>query len=615
MKKKKKTGHDDSANLRKRAEKALRENLERFQLAIQATYDAIWDWNLQTDALWWNENFQTLFGYGAEEIEPGIESWTNRIHPEDRDRVKTSIHAAIASGQEHWFDQYRFRRKDGMYAEVEDRGYIARDASGQPARMIGAMRDNTERIRSEEKLRKSEEKYRGLTENINLGIYRNTVGPEGEFIEANPAIIGMFGYKSKEEFLGINVSDLYQYSEDREHFNNKMLKEGFVRGEELWLKKRDGSPFFGSVSAVTVKDGQGHVMYYDGIIEDITERKRAEEALLASESRYRQLVENASEAIIVVQDGLLKFVNRATVEMISYSEPELIARPISEFLHPDDREMVMDHYRRRLAGETDQSRYVFRSRTREGGVKWVEIGAVLIDWEGRPATLNFLTDVTDRHKGEEAIQASLQEKEVLLREIHHRVKNNMQVISSLFNLQAGHTLNEGYRAILKEAQTRIRTMSLVHEKLYQAGQLSRIDFGGYINSLALHLIHVYRPQPGLVQLETEFEDVTLDIASAMPCGLLLNELISNALKHAFPENWAGVLRIALKRGTAGLIEIRVADDGVGFPEDLDFAKAESFGLQIVNLLVRQLDATIELDRTNGTAFTVTFRELKYASRA
>jgi PAS domain S-box-containing protein len=599
------------------AAETLRLSYERFLLANRATYNAIWDWDLRTNALWWNENFQTLFGYGAEEIELGIESWTKRIHPEDLERVQTGIHETIDSGRHSWSDQYRVRRKDGRYAVVDDRGHIVRQADGSPVRMIGAMQDITERMQAEEKLReseekyrafietnqewiwqinnegihtysnpaieqilgysiedivgknamihmhpedrreieemlpkwienkkgwnnlvlrwlhkdgsirwlesnavmmldvngeligfqgsdrditarkradeavrKSEEKYRGLTENVNLGIYRNTVGPEGKFIEANPALVGMFEYKSKEEFLAINVSDLYQNAEGRNKFNDKMLKEGFVRGEELWLRKADGSLFIGSVSAVAVKDEQGHVKYYDGIIDDITERKRAEEAL----------------------------------------------------------------------------------------------------------------------------RASLREKEVLLREVHHRVKNNMQVISSLFNLQAEYTTNEECRGILKEGQARIRSMSLVHEKLYQSRDMSKIDLADYIQGLAAHLFHVYLINSEQVRMETEFEELSLDINSAVPCGLILNELISNAFKHAFPEGRTGVIKIGLRRGPGGAVELRVADDGVGFPKGLDFRKAESFGLQIVNLLVDQLEATIEIDRTKGTAFTVTFHELKYAPR-
>ena len=157
-------------------------------------------------------------------------------------------------------------------------------------------------------------------------------------------------------------------------------------------------------------------------------------------------------------------------------------------------------------------------------------------------------------------------------------------------------------------------MSLVHEKLYQSRDLSKIDFAGYIQSLAVHLFHVYLVNPAQVRMETDFEDVSLDINSAVPCGLILNELVSNALKHAFPEGRTGVIKIGLRRGPGGAVELRVADDGIGLPKRLDFRKAESFGLQIVNLLVGQLEAAIDLDRTKGTAFTMTFRELKYAPR-
>jgi PAS domain S-box-containing protein len=342
------------------------------------------------------------------------------------------------------------------------------------------------------------------------------------------------------------------------------------------------------------------------------ERKRAEEALRRLSSRQDAILTAVPNIIMEVDNNkVYTWANQAGLEFFGndvigkdaafYFEGEQDTYgAVQPLFNGAENVISVESWQRRKDGERRLLAWWCR---------------VLKDERGTvKGALSSALDITERKRAEEEIRVSLQEKEVLLREIHHRVKNNMQVISSLFNLQVGHTLNEGCRAILKEAQTRIRSMSLVHEKLYQAGQLSRIDFGGYINSLALHLVHVYGAKPGLVRLETEFEDVTLDITSAIPCGLLLNELISNALKHAFPENRSGVVRIALKRGTGGLIEVRVADDGIGFSEDLDFANAESFGLQIVNLLIRQLDATIELDRTNGTAFTVTFRESKYPSR-
>ena len=228
--------------------------------------------------------------------------------------------------------------------------------------------------------------------------------------------------------------------------------------------------------------------------------------------------------------------------------------------------------------------------------------------------LGIARDITESRRAGEAIQASLREKEALLREIHHRVKNNLQIISSLMSLQAEHLPDEGARKMLKESQTRIRSMAFIHEKLYQSRDLSKVDFTSYIRSLAASLFQSYKINPGQVQLEADLEDVSIDINSAGPCGLLVNELISNALKHAFPAERNGTVRIGLRREADAIITLRVADDGVGFPEGLDFRKADSFGLQILGLLVEQLDAKIELDTTSGTAFTISFRELEYKPR-
>jgi PAS domain S-box-containing protein len=219
-----------------------------------------------------------------------------------------------------------------------------------------------------------------------------------------------------------------------------------------------------------------------------------------------------------------------------------------------------------------------------------------------------------RKRAAAAIESSLREKEVLIKEIYHRVKNNMQIVSSLLNLQSAATSSEECRGILKEARTRIRAMSLIHEKLYQSHNLMNIDMGDYTRNLADHLFQVYVPHSGQIRLEMEFEKVLLDINSSVPCGLLLNELISNSLKYAFPEGRKGILKIGLRRGIENMVELRVEDDGVGFPEEFDFRNAGTFGFQIVNMLVSQLDATIELDRTNGAAFTVMFRELSYKPR-
>ena len=215
------------------------------------------------------------------------------------------------------------------------------------------------------------------------------------------------------------------------------------------------------------------------------------------------------------------------------------------------------------------------------------------------------------------LEASLAEKEVLLKEIHHRVKNNLQVISSLLNLQADHVTDKMAFQMFKESQNRVRSMALIHEKLYQSEDLARIDFAEYIRDLAHYLLRMYGVGTHNVRLEINVEDASLGIDTAIPCGLIVNELVSNSLKYAFPIGGGafdgrsepeGEIRIDLRSDNGGNLMLTVSDSGVGFPDNLDFRETESLGLQLVNTLTEQLEGSIELDRTGGTKFKITFEE-------
>jgi two-component sensor histidine kinase len=226
---------------------------------------------------------------------------------------------------------------------------------------------------------------------------------------------------------------------------------------------------------------------------------------------------------------------------------------------------------------------------------------------------NFL-DITERKRAEEQVQASLQEKEVLLKEIHHRVKNNLQVISSLLYLRSKNIEDQEALEMFQDSQNRVRSMALVHERLYQSKDLARIDFAEYVRSLTNYLFRSYGVHSNVIQLKVNMDDASLGVDTAVPCGLMLNELISNSLKHAFPDGREGEVRIELRSDNNSEFTLIVSDDGVGFPQDLDFRDAQSLGLQLVNNLVAQLKGTIELDGSGGTAFKITFTEPKYRGR-
>ncbi|MDC4226375.1 MAG: PAS domain S-box protein [Candidatus Manganitrophus sp.] len=272
-------GISEDITERKRAEDALRESKERFQLATRATNDVIWDWDLITNALWWSENFGPLLGLRLEEIQPGAESWTDRIHPDDKRRILSDVHEAIDRGGPFWSGEYRFRRGDGTYATVLDRGYIVRDEAGAPVRMIGAMMDITERRRAEEKLRQSEERFRQVAESIRE-VFWMTSTDKNEMIYVSPAY---------QEIWGISPKKLYEeprawldtiHPEDREQVIAAFPKQ--ATGEydlQYRIIRPDGSIRWIRDRAFPIRNAAGAVYRVAGIAEDITERKQAEEAL------------------------------------------------------------------------------------------------------------------------------------------------------------------------------------------------------------------------------------------------------------------------------------------------------------------------------------------------
>ncbi len=265
---------------------------------------------------------------------------------------------------------------------------------------------------------------------------------------------------------------------------------------------------------------------------------------------------------------------------------------------------------------TGLAAYEIVPKTGPGGVQfgWQDLYTfpmIDADTGAVKGVIEYVRDITERKRAEEALKASLREKEVLLKEIHHRVKNNMQVISSLLSLQARHLDDPRAIGMFKDSQHRIRSMALVHEKLYQSKDLSKIDFGQYLQNLVVYLVHSYQVDSGRVRMKIDVGDAALDINTAIPCGLIVNELVTNAIKHAFPGGRKGEVRVSLRPGPDGRFALTVGDNGVGMPKGVDFHKTDTLGMQLVTMLVSQLDGTITLIKKQGTAFRISFRELKY----
>lgn len=276
----------------KRAQEALQESEEKYRTMIEHSNDMIWTLDLEGNFTYVNKRAEQISGH---KLDDGFgKHFTTLIPPEDLPRIQKVFLETMSGKSQHY--EVNVHKKDGSVF-VLSINTAPLFKSGKIVGTVSFGRDITKQKQTQEALGKSEEKYKTFVNNVNVGIYRNTVGPKGKFIEANPAVIKMFGYESKDEFLSIDVADLYQNPEDRERFNEKMLANGFVRDEELELKKKDGKPIFCSVFAVVVKDEQGKIKYYDGIIEDITKRKKVEQELKTSYKKLKKILNGTINAL------------------------------------------------------------------------------------------------------------------------------------------------------------------------------------------------------------------------------------------------------------------------------------------------------------------------------
>ncbi|HEY9298327.1 MAG TPA: histidine kinase dimerization/phosphoacceptor domain -containing protein, partial [Phormidium sp.] len=375
---------------------------------------------------------------------------------------------------------------------------------------------------------------------------------------------------------------------------------------------------------VAQKYNQGNAAVSVGI--DITDRKRAEAqktqliaSLQESERKFRSLYEATSDAVMLLEEDEVFDCNHATLTLFGCSNKEqFYGKKLSQFspqFQPsgqDSSSLVAQ--RISTAMKTGSCRFDWLHKRLDGSEFPAEVLLNAMEINGKKVIQAVVRDITDRKRDEDGIKASLAEKEVLLKEIHHRVKNNLQVISSLLKLQSRYIQDSRVSEMLKESQNRVSSMALVHEQLYQSKDLSKIDFAEYIQNLAHNLFQAYETHAECVNLETNIMPCFLNIDTAVPCGLIINELVTNALKYAFKGQIKGKINIDFSLNKNLFCVLSVSDSGIGFPQDLDYRKARTLGLRLVGSLVKQIRGKIELLDTAGTNFKITFPQPKYTHR-
>lgn len=352
------------------------------------------------------------------------------------------------------------------------------------------------------------------------------------------------------------------------------------------------------------KDDINFLQSIANILADVILRNSTEKELRESEEKYRMLTEQSLLGTLIIANEQIIFANKGISDILGFSINELLSwnlSKITQHIHPEDIQIIIKKCNEVLNDEISSFQSEIRMKKKNQNYLYIRLYIKKIHFKGKPALYLNIIDITEQKKNEALLESSLSEKEILLKEIHHRVKNNLQIISSLIVLQEQYINDEEVSNIFKDFQNRIKVMALIHQSLYNSENLNKIDLSNYIRNLVNNLFKVYSANSKQIKLQLEIEDIDLTLDKAIPFGLIINELVSNSLKHAFSKNDKGkIIGVTLKKNGNNRISLNVYDNGKGFSEDLDYKNSDSLGLNLIYTMTNQMDGKIVIENKHGT---------------
>jgi PAS domain S-box-containing protein len=526
----------------------------------------------------------------------------------------------------------RIMCSDGVIRQFLINKAVYRNLDGDVEGLVGVMLDITGRKRTEDSLLKSEERYRLAAEQTGQLIYEFDLrNGHGEWAGAVTDLTG-YTYNEMQNF------SYYDWIEHIHPDERKRVQQEFKKcwntgdkfNEEFRFQRKDGSYFFVENKGVYLRDEEGCVCKALGVMKDITEIKLSSEKLKESEELYRSFLQNFKGISFKLdRDFIPIFLEGAVEEISGYSEEDFICGRIalSDLIVPEDSRLLDIGKNKMNYSPNSIMEHEYRLRRKDGTVKWVHelIHNICNDSGETEFIQGYAYDITQKKKAEETLAKA---EAIGMREIHHRIKNNLQIVSSLLSLQADKFKDKDVVEAFRESENRVVSMSIIHEELHKSEDTTSIDFAAYIRKLTSELLYSYRIGNEKVQLFLDVDHTFLGIDTAIPLGIIINELFSNSLKYAFPRGADGEIRISLCRqpessgsfiksnrdidaagqGMHSGFKLVYSDSGGCFPEDIDFYNSDTLGLQLVNALVEQLDGTVELEKGEKTKFTIRFED-------
>jgi len=563
----------------KEAQLEAAESRDFFQKILDSIASPVYFKNLDGKFLGLNRSFLELTGLDRNQVigktvNDLAPEYAQLIHGSDRELIETRKSQVLE------IDSPLPGNTESIQLLLNKSLYF--DTGGNPEGIVGIITDITD-------LRDKEERIHLLSTAIE---YASSViivtDINGTIQYVNPAFTSMSGYSS-DEATGSNAKILNSNYHASDYFKNmwETILSGKVWKGDILNKKKDGTLYWENISIAPVRISTGEITNFISIHDDITRRKMYQENLLQSKNNFLNIITSSHDAIVVLNNSdEVQYINPAAESLFGESVENILQEPLPVHLDESQDEVSLP--------------------MPDGSMRYFELTFIPTRWQGEEAKVAMLHDITRDRQIADQVRRSLEEKNVLLKEIHHRVKNNMQLISSMLHLQAGYKKDDRMISIFRDIESRIRSMALIHEKLYQSKDYAHIELGEYIRDLALSLYNTYQADMNLIKLSTDIDVQHFDIDTAIPCGLILNELISNAIKHAFPEGRKGIITVSLRNTDDEDIRLTVEDNGIGISEESFLRRDQSLGMVLVETLVKQLNGTLSFNTEGGTEFIIRF---------
>jgi len=558
-------------------------------------------WNSAFEVTQWSERAREITGFDEDAVlgkTPGI----LKFYEDDMKVVQKNMDYLLTGEGDKTKFEVKMYRGDGQLIDLRVHASVLRNAQNDIISVLTFIEDITEQ-------KMTELRYQRLFENANDGIF---IMKDGRFIECNQQVLEIYGC-DEEDIIGATPADFSpEYQPDGEkssvkaHRKIEKAQNGDPQVFEWKHMKKDGTLIDTEVGLNKLElVGQ---VYVQAIVRDLTKQKKAQQQIRRSEELFRKLFLKAPGAMIMVdKENRVKMVNQSFEELFGYTKEELVDKDLDEAIVSrkqrggNPRMPGVDFKEGKLY--KDVVRY-----TKSGEPRDVLLGAIPVFLDDEPiAGFGIYIDITEQKEYERKLKRSVEEKRVLLEEIHHRVKNNLAIISGFLQLQSFEIEDDKTREVLNDSQLRIQSIAIVHELLYQSKNFVDISFEEYLNRLIQTVKNTLPLDHQHIDINIDASGVSLDINQAIPCAILINELVTNAYKHAFNGHESGEISISLHEKD-GRINVMVKDNGIGLPEGFDIRNQTSIGMNLIQTLTEQLDGNLEVCNDGGGCFKVNFEK-------